>query len=143
MFQNSRDLLVQEIQEFFQALAWVIHARSEGRPSEAYAHITELFADRLQNELRDISDLDPKEVVDLCINKGKFSPDMATAMAPLLKEKASIELEENNTSKALVSLEQAKALYMAAIDQPGETTLVDIKERVQVLDNEIRRLGDI
>lgn len=140
MFQTSRDLIVQEIQAFFQALAWVLHARSEGRPEEAYSYISELFSDRLQNDARDLAELSPKEVVALCDFKGKFSPEMATAMAPLLEEKAMLELDQDNPKIALTSLTQAKALYLAAIKEPGDIPLIGMNERVQKID---LRIGEI
>ena len=143
MFQTSRDLIVQEIQAFFQALAWVIHANSEGRPGEAYAYISELFSERLQNDARDISELSPKDVLALCDFKGKFSPEMATAMAPLLEEKAALEREQDNLEVARSSLMQAKALYLAAILEPGKVPLMGMEERVQRIERRLDELNSV
>ena len=116
----ERDFLLRQIQQAIQALAAVLLSKRNGTPeaqvalAEGLQMVTGMDAARLARLSREAT-------LELARDEGAFSPEMAVAVADLLRESGDDALRA-----------RARWLYEAVL-AAGEVAPLDIHERIAAL----------
>ena len=130
----ERDYLMRQIQQLVAAVVRAITAafnlQAEGRSEEALEALS-----RIQREsfpgLDDGRRVEPDELRDACSPGGRFEPEIATALADILRMRCSLQLDIGRLEEAEIAGRAALDLYRAAASVPAGLLPADIHERIR------------
>ncbi len=114
----QKDIILRQVQQLAQALAMVLFNKKERRPELAENHITQALRGVFGRDRADLLIMTKDELVEMCSPGNVYSPDLALALADLLREDGEPEARE-----------RAGWLYRAALES-GELVPLDIHERI-------------
>lgn len=117
----TRDYILRQVQQLIQALSLVLMHKRAGSAEEAADVLGEALDAITGHSLDRIRGLDRNGLLDLCTRDGRFQPDLAVAVADLLRE-----------DDLAASHARARFLYEIALKSGGAMPL-DIQERIEEL----------
>lgn len=121
----QRDFLLRQIQQAIQVLAQVLLQKRDGTP-EAQATLAEALRQVAGADPAGLAALSREATRDLATDEGTFSPDLAVALADLLRE------AEDPTPHAPALHVRARWLYEDALEAGGPVPY-DVMDRIAAL----------
>lgn len=131
---------MREVQKIVQVLQVIMGLKQEKKFARAMDEIDNIYARFFDENMQMIKAKDIEGLERLCTKDGRFSPDLAFALADVMKEEAEIlELQDKNTT-ASQKYESALTLYQRALSEKEGATPVNILNTLEYLKDKTEEL---
>lgn len=133
----QRDYFMRQVQQLAQALQQVIMQKEEERIAEARRTIREAIEALEQGKERDLRERSLKETLQFCRRDGAFRPELAAAVADLLKEEGDLLTWQGQAHEAEKSRTRALLLYRRAMQEKDAALPLNVAAKLSGLEAEL------
>lgn len=129
----EKDYIMREVQKLVQVLTVILGLKEQKKFDEALDEIDNTYARFFEENRATMQAKSIEELGQLCISDGRFSADLAFALADIIREEAEILEMQDKKEKAIRKYQLVLDLYQLAVDEKDAAMPIDIVTKMEKL----------
>lgn len=134
----EKDFIMREVQKMVQVLQVIMGLKQEKKYVQAQDKIDDIYARFFDENMQTIQAKDDEGLERLCTIDGRFSPDLAFALADIINQEAEILELQGDKKAALQQYKSSLKLYQQALEKKDATVPVDVMDKMQRIEGKLK-----